>query len=791
MDVHTISVIYDPTTRRIHLSEDNDNYGGATIDSNSVEIRVTGIPDDGYEARLDFAVSIMDPDHNVYRPFGPLIQDDDEWYYVVETPVLMAAREMRRLPFQLVLTKGDVTINSRNAIILQTTRAVDAVGTIIDVYRPALMFLGDSWNWKSDIKYKKGSTVTYNDFPYVSMADDNLNNEPFSQSEYWKAARGPMGNSVRGKIENGVLTVINYDYEDREISFSHENVHGNDVSAEFNGTVLNVTTTVHHDDGTSTSTTQSRDLKGERGYPFRIEKTYPSVEAMRADFTTCGLDFGAMVAIVSDVEDPDNAKLYAKGNSQWEYIVDMSGAKGIQGETGGQGEQGYTGNSLSATWNGTTLIIDTIDHNGTPIATTSKNLKGDDLVPSFNGSVLTIKEMNNAGESVREVSQDLKATFLAEWKNDNTSLQVTDNTGTKAPVYIRGDDLHASFNNENLVITRYHNGSLAETIQRWVEGDYIVPTWDGTVLNIARYHEGNLVETVRRDLKGDTGQRGPQGYSISANFDGYDLVVSSTDPEASSTRQNVRGAQGEQGPQGYSISAAFDGYDLVVSSTNPNVSDIRQNVRGAQGEQGNQGVKGDTGNGLSAVFDGTVLTVTEKTASGTVIATTSQNLKGEKGDTGATGPQGEQGPQGPTGSQGIQGETGPQGETGATGKTGDSITARFDDTPYLKVYSVDADTGTETLIDTSPNLRGPRGEGNSTTFKKTFEVPANTEEEIEIPNLAGTADFTWSLSQLNSGTGRRVYMIAEVSATADSIYIKMTPSNILREFTFNYTAITE
>ena len=54
---------------------------------------------------------------------------------------------------------------------------------------------------------------------------------------------------------------------------------------------------------------------------------------------------GMFVAISSTVEDPDNAKLYLKGQSSFTFITDMSGASGIKGDTGATGATGATGDT--------------------------------------------------------------------------------------------------------------------------------------------------------------------------------------------------------------------------------------------------------------------------------------------------------------------------------------------------------------------------------------------------------------------------------------------------------------
>lgn len=91
--------------------------------------------------------------------------------------------------------------------------------------------------------------------------------------------------------------------------------------------------------------------KGEQGEPFRISKTYPSVEAMQSDFENMPIDSYVMIATSIEIE--DNAKLYYRAETEWVYITDFSGAVGIQGpkgddgDTGAKGEQGNPGVGIS------------------------------------------------------------------------------------------------------------------------------------------------------------------------------------------------------------------------------------------------------------------------------------------------------------------------------------------------------------------------------------------------------------------------------------------------------------
>ncbi len=71
-----------------------------------------------------------------------------------------------------------------------------------------------------------------------------------------------------------------------------------------------------------------------KGDAFSVKKVYTSVAAMEADKDNPDIAEGDFVMVnTSDVEDPDNAKLYVKGDGGYEFLVDMSGAIGFTGKT--------------------------------------------------------------------------------------------------------------------------------------------------------------------------------------------------------------------------------------------------------------------------------------------------------------------------------------------------------------------------------------------------------------------------------------------------------------------------
>lgn len=74
---------------------------------------------------------------------------------------------------------------------------------------------------------------------------------------------------------------------------------------------------------------------GRAGKDFRIKKTYTSIAAMNADFSGTDVDTYEFAMIdTGSVEDADTGKLYCKGENEWKYIGDLSGAQGIKGDTG-------------------------------------------------------------------------------------------------------------------------------------------------------------------------------------------------------------------------------------------------------------------------------------------------------------------------------------------------------------------------------------------------------------------------------------------------------------------------
>lgn len=68
------------------------------------------------------------------------------------------------------------------------------------------------------------------------------------------------------------------------------------------------------------------------GDAFVIVKTYPSIQAMQDDYNNPEVTIGQFVMIdTGDVENEEDSRLYLKGDTEWKFISDLSGAQGIQG----------------------------------------------------------------------------------------------------------------------------------------------------------------------------------------------------------------------------------------------------------------------------------------------------------------------------------------------------------------------------------------------------------------------------------------------------------------------------
>lgn len=174
--------------------------------------------------------------------------------------------------------------------------------------------------------------------------------------------------------------------------------------------------------------------KGDPGEAFKVSKTYASVGAMQAGFPEDGLPNGSFVIIdTGDVEDPDNAGLWCKGDSAYVFIADLSGMAGIQGPEGQRGPEGPTG-PKGDSFSGATATID--GGNGTPHVDVTVEGEGQSKSLRFSFHDLTGPKGDRGDDGADGVSPIARV----EQTSTGATLTVVDGSGTTTAQLTNGKD---------------------------------------------------------------------------------------------------------------------------------------------------------------------------------------------------------------------------------------------------------------------------------------------------------------------------------------------------------------
>lgn len=186
---------------------------------------------------------------------------------------------------------------------------------------------------------------------------------------------------------------------------------------------------------------------GPQGEAFKIKKTYPSVQAMQDDFNN--MEFGDYVMITSTVEEEDNAKLYNRGEEEWIFISDFSGAIGIQGPIG----------------NTPNIQIGTVTSGATPSVTRS----GSNEEPILNfvlqkgdkGDTGSKGDTGNGIASIERTGRDgLVDTYTITYTNGNkTTFEITNGED--------GEVTQKQLNEVREEASRYQNAVTTETTEEY------------------------------------------------------------------------------------------------------------------------------------------------------------------------------------------------------------------------------------------------------------------------------------------------------------------------------------
>ena len=385
--------------------------------------------------------------------------------------------------------------------------------------------------------------------------------------------------------------------------------------------------------------------KGEKGDPFRVAKTYASVEEMNAGYASDGVPVGQFVMITTgDVNDEDNAKLYVKGETEYEFVTDLSGAQGIKGDQGEQGPAGADGAK---------------GDKGDQGEQGPAGADGADGADGQSAYELWKAQPGNENKTEEE--------FLASLKGEKGDKGDQGDQGPAGADGAKGD--------------KGDQGDPGPAGADGEDGQSAYELWKAQPGN-----ESKTEEEFLASLKGEKGDKGDQGEK---GDKGEPFAVAKT--YASVEEMNA----------GYATDGVLEGQFVMITTGDVNdednaklyvkgstqydfVTDLSgaQGIKGDQGEQGPAGAdgakgdKGDQGEQGPAGANGQSAYELWKAQPGNESKTEEEflaSLKGEKGDKGDQGEQGPAGADGQDGAPGAQGEKGEKGDPGVTFVKGASV----------------------------------------------------------------------------------------------------------------------
>ena len=454
--------------------------------------------------------------------------------------------------------------------------------------------------------------------------------------------------------------------------------------------------------------------KGDAGAPFAIKKTYVSIEAMNADYSNEEIKEGDFVIInTGDVSDEDNGKLFIKGATKFDFLVDISGVQGIQGpkgDTGLQGERGEQGLPGQDGAQGPQGPIGPVGAQGEqgPIGPKGEQgiqgLQGPQGVPGEKG------ERGEVGPQGPKGEQGLQG------PKGDTGL-----TGPQGPQGPKGDTGADGITPDmsNYYTIPQTNSKIAEEIAKASLGG------DGQV-DLTAYATKVYVQDELQKIELTPGPAGPQG------------------------EQGPKGERGEQGIQGPQGPAGKDGVQGERGETGPKGDKGDVGPQGLKGEQGIQGLKGDKGD----AFKYSDFTPEQL-----------QTLKGEKGDKGIPG---EKGTKGDKGEQGLKGADGLTTSIEVNGQVYTHVDGKISLPKYpnkLSELANDAGFITDTDIDTSQNH----------THTNKYSLDKITEQKLT--SWDSKSDFSGSYNDLTEKPTIPVvdvtksYVDEKLSGKADTTHI--------------------
>lgn len=331
------------------------------------------------------------------------------------------------------------------------------------------------------------------------------------------------------------------------------------------------------------------------GDAFTIVKTYSSVAEMQEDYTGEDVKIGQFVMIdTGDVNNPEDSQLYLKGDTEWKFISDLSGAQGIQGLSAYQVavQEGFVGTEEE--W--------------------LQSLKGD--------------KGDKGDQGIQGIQGEKGDPF--EY-SDFTPEQLESLKGPQGEPGPQGQDGDPGI---SATIT------IGETVT-------LEPGEQATVENVGNENAAILKFSLPKGAKGDKGDKGDtgEGLNIKGALDSEnDLPADGQPGDAYIIDGNLYVYVGESG-------------SVVTNPKWSNVGNIKgekgdQGEQGPQGDPGTQGEPGEPGkDGVSATIEVGTVTSSEPGTQPTItnVGDSTNAIfnftipKGDKGDKGDQGEKGEPG----------------------------------------------------------------------------------------------------------------------------------------------------
>jgi len=429
--------------------------------------------------------------------------------------------------------------------------------------------------------------------------------------------------------------------------------------------------------------------QGAPGIGFTIAKIYSSVASLTADTSPTGISAGQFALIeTTDVENPENSRLYLWTGTAYTYSTDLSGASGLTGPAGPTGPQGGRG----------------------PTGPTGPTgIQGDAGPTGPTGAASTTPGPTGPTGPAGAPST------------------VSGPTGPTGPAGSAGPTGPTGASYSLPIATNSVLGGVK------VDGTTITVTAEGIITSTGGGGGGS-------GATGPTGPTGPAGSNGTAGPTGPTGPTGATSTTPGPT--GPTGPAGATGPTGAASTTPGPTGPTGPTGASYTLPVATNSILG--------GVKVD-GTTITITAEG-IITSTGGGGGGSAGPTGPTGPAGSAGPTGPTGPagsngtNGSDGPTGPTGPAGSAGPTGPTGPAGATGPTvyPDAGIANSTGTAWGTSYTTTG-TGTVVALATSPTLVTPILTGTRET-KQTIsasDIDLNTATYF-TKTISGTTTFTVS-----------------------------------------------